>query len=413
MSLVKSNNGDLPDVGASAAGTWFSWYFLIPGLAIFFHALALDDLYRTVLYGNIVVVSAMIYRFSSGDVSLPKSRLFAAAVPALFLIGVYLLSGGELEPKVIRHLAAFTFVAIGCMMLWTQQVDVQHLTHRVQCFAVAFIVIYALVQTVAVYGVGSKYGTTKNPHYLAQYSLLLLFVGPLLFRNLGLSLKVALSVAMSLLAILLLHTFSRPAWLSLIITLGLYFWLIRDKVSWKVPAVLFGLMISIYAGNFGGAGDRVDDLIGKLGSEERVIIWQDAWQLQQTSSARQWAFGHGIDSFEDDFKAYSRFHDQGLDFNAPHNFALELLYTVGLVGLTAVIALLGHLYFRLWQTYVRFGRSHYQLTLIAVMTANLLFVSITIGFFSSYNLLILSVIGGLALAPAAASNRESASRATP
>ncbi len=136
--------------------------------------------------------------------------------------------------------------------------------------------------------------------------------------------------------------------------------------------------------------------------------------MQQTSLIRQWLVGHGIDSFEDDFKAFSRFHELGFDFNAPHNFVLELLYTVGLVGLMAVVVMLGYcLYARLFQTYATQKRAHHVAALIAVLTANLLFASITIGFFTSYNLPILSVIVGLALALADESNGDSGQRMLP
>ncbi len=51
----------------------------------------------------------------------------------------------------------------------------------------------------------------------------------------------------------------------------------------------------------------------------------------------------------------------------------------------------------LFQARLRLGRPPFVAALIAVLTANLLFVSITVGFFSSANLLILSLVSGLAL----------------
>ncbi|WP_078117960.1 O-antigen ligase family protein [Thiosocius teredinicola] len=398
MALTNPANNVSAGARGLPATRPYLWYALIPALMLFVHALELDELYRAFVYGNVFVVAWIAYRLHRRDGGFPTGVAAALLLPAALLTVLYITSGHEIAGKEIRHLVAFTFVAIGCLLLPMSTKHLSNDQHRVQLLVVALVIAYAVIQIAAIFIFEGKYGTTKNPHYLAHYALLLLVIAPLLYRGLPPYLKVALSLAVVLLGVALLHSFSRPAWLSFLLTGLLYVWLMRGRISWRWPVAIVFLLGAIYLYDIGGVGKRVDDLLGKITAEERVTIWRDAWNMQSTSTARQWVVGHGIDSFEEDFKAYSDYHHQGIDFNAPHNMPLELLYTVGIVGLVLVAATIAYVYLLLFRAFKQLDRSPFAATLIAVLTANLLFISITVSFFSSHHLLVFSLIAGLAVA---------------
>ncbi|MES1986710.1 MAG: hypothetical protein V4440_01535, partial [Pseudomonadota bacterium] len=95
---------------------------------------------------------------------------------------------------------------------------------------------------------------------------------------------------------------------------------------------------------------------------------------------------------------YSDYHLQSIDFNSPHNFILEILYTSGAIGLLLAITLIFFIYryiFSILKTKAEL-KSIYLL-LLALATANLITVSITVPFFSGYNLNMLALVVGIML----------------
>jgi O-antigen ligase len=159
-------------------------------------------------------------------------------------------------------------------------------------------------------------------------------------------------------------------------------------------AVLIGLTLT-NVGNFAG---RFKELLVNYNTEERVVIWQDAWRMQTESVPSTWIFGHGLDAFEESFKRYSHYHFYNVDYNSPHNFLLELLYISGIAGVLLSIFMVSLMYKNLYLGIKNQAQyKNIYLVLMAILTSNLILVSITLPFFTSYNLNIIAVVTGVML----------------
>ena len=95
---------------------------------------------------------------------------------------------------------------------------------------------------------------------------------------------------------------------------------------------------------------------------------------------------------------FSYYHLQNMDYNSPHNFFLELLYISGAIGLVLAVSLYWIIYRKLIvlinnQTEFK----NIYLLLLAILTTNLILVSITLPFFSSYNLNVIAIVFGVIL----------------
>jgi O-antigen ligase len=374
-----------------------SLYFLIVGLALFAHALAADAFYKlfqlSCLCGTLFLAYRGFHRFS-------KRTLYQSVAISLYpivLIILSLLAGVLPETKNSLQLIFYTSIPIGMLFASTHRRVSDHEIQRIFQFAILFVVGYAALEVVSVFVLGKSYGTLRNPHYLAQYCLLLLFAGFFLFHQATTRWQqLLLALAILALGILLIFTRSRPAWLALVLSCVVFFSLQRYRFSWRIPSMVVTVILAVYVLNAGGVRDRVNDLVFNVAHEERVTIWHDALTLQLESSPRQWLFGHGINRFYEEFKPYSEYQAKGkASFTTPHNYLIEVLFSIGLTGLLASGGLVLVLYWRLYRQYHRCNQSFYVTTLITILTANLLFTSITISFFRSYNLLILALIGGL------------------
>lgn len=157
------------------------------------------------------------------------------------------------------------------------------------------------------------------------------------------------------------------------------------------------MLVVFNIGNFSG---RFEALLFHLGSEERAVIWQDAWALQKSSTLNQWIIGHGLSlsAFEEAFKPFSQFHLVNNDFNTPHNYFLEILYASGMVGLFLFICLI---YFIVKNLLLHIkankGYRDLYLLLLFMLITNLITVSITVPFTSSYNLMMIALVAGIML----------------
>lgn len=402
MTRVRTKEpiGQAPRAAAGLAG-WralAAWYVLIPALVVWLHAYGLDSPYRSLAYLNIALVLLLAWKRADAWSRDDYAALTKVCAVPVLLMALHFL--GEGEPgnlKEIRHLFVALFVALG---LWKfSRIGGAAGPSRQQAISwtVCAIFAYAAIQGVALVFFARPDGTTKNPHYLAQYCMLLLPVTAYLYHFGSTRLRVVTAVSALIMAALLLHTGSRPAWLALFCAALVFAWFQRKTRAWT-PLAIAAVVGLLYFSDLAGFARRVDDLIGKIESEERVVIWQEAWALQKQSTARGWLVGHGLDSFKRDFQAYSTYHRAGIDFNAPHNYVLELLYTVGAGGLLAALSLLYAYGRRLLALSLSARYRPLAITMAVVLTAHLLFGSITIPFFTSYNILVLGLIGGMLLA---------------
>lgn len=177
---------------------------------------------------------------------------------------------------------------------------------------------------------------------------------------------------------------------------------LRKRAKLLLIALTSALFAVLFLSNAGNFKTRLDDLIMHASTEERVTIWEDTWVMQEQSSPKQWAFGHGVGGFEDNFQPYSRYYaTQGITFNSPHNAVLEVLYLFGLVGLVVVLIFMVWLYYALFTRYFRYRlqAAHQMqmmmLLLLIILTVTLVTVSITLPFFLSINLNVIALVMGI------------------
>jgi hypothetical protein len=403
MNLEPSDEHSTTGKKTSAFFSYFekevidSWYFLFPLVIVFFHALGTDSPYRTLAYLNIPIVLFLWFRKERVHRPLADRHVAKVLFFPIFLIALHLFSDwSSCNAKEIRHILSALFVGLGTWKLVGTRDINEKPGERILVVVASVIAIYALIQGIAVFLLKSPYGSTKNPHYLAQYCMLLLPIACYAFLYSPKAIRTAIAGTIIILAALLLLTSSRPAWLSLFAASLVFAWFQRTRRLWVPVAILFCIVV-LYFSDAAGFGSRISELVSRIAAEERVYIWQDTWRMQLQSSPIEVLIGHGLDSFKKDFQEFSSYGKQGIDFNAPHNYLLELLYTSGILGLSAVTCMLYFLYRKLHMLYGVLARSPFILTLIVVLTAHLLFGSITIPFFSSYNLLVLGLISGLTL----------------
>lgn len=356
------------------------------------------EAYRLFAYLNLLLVSIYIVtqQFKAGGFYDKKTLIYLFSIPLGFIAIHFLASANLVIIKEIRHIILATFLATSVWLLAKRNHG--FIKDNIFGFTLALIVIYVVVQAVALWWFNKPYGTTKNPHYLALYSAILLIVSTYGFFRVSTRLKWLLAICILLLAIFLLHTSSRPTWIGLIVSGFIVLFFLNQRVrsfsTLAMIAVLIGLTLT-NAGNFAG---RFGDLLLNLNTEERVVIWQDAWKMQAESPPMTWIFGHGLDTFKEGFKHYSQYHIYGVDYNSPHNFLLELLYISGVTGVLLSIFMVGLMYKNLYlgiKNQVQYKNIY--LALMAVFTSNLILVSITLPFFTSYNINVIAIVTGVML----------------
>lgn len=367
----------------------------VPLLAILFHSLALDTFYKGLLYLNIPLLVLLASNTTKEE---RRTRLRPAFVIAGFAVSfalIDLISSGPLGAKEIRHLFMYSLLAL-TIVFWPREAAQRQATELFKGMAL-LIIAYTIIQSVSVFYFSDRSGITKNTHYLAQYCLLFTFAGIFLVRKTEGSMKALLLITIAALGLMLIQTGSRTAWLGLLAGMSVLFILQRRLFRWRAVLVVLAALLLSYAMNAGNFRTKIDDLAQNIGKEERVTIWKEAAEAQRQSSTSEWLFGHGLDSFKDAFKAYSSYHHKGRDFNAPHNFVLEIIFTAGIAGLLVTVILFIALLNRMYRFHASNPDALYPALLIAALIANTVFAAITISFYTSYHLLILALIGGFVI----------------
>lgn len=372
----------------------FLCFYALLGL-VFMLMLNWAEGYRAFIYLNVLI--ALVHIWTSRNApALRNTTLIVLAFP-LTLSLLHMVSVGELEIiKEIRHLFLAGFVCLSVIYFCVRYMSL--MKPWLPTAALGILVLYCVAQVIALYVLDRPYGTAKNPHYLALYSALGIPVSLCLWPTMKSRGRIILVFVLLTLSVFVLHTWSRPIWIALILS-GLLMMVFLDSRKRLFSGMLLLLIpLALFLTNTAGFGNRVKDLALNIHNEERVVIWQDAWHMQQSSSPKQWLIGHGLDSYEEDFRSYSRYQSS-VSFNSPHNSFLELTYTSGILGLAVCTWLYYWIYRRLC------GMAHAQATeerkisllLMAIATINLLFIMITIPFVSHYNMYTLAFVVGLVL----------------
>lgn len=244
------------------------------------------------------------------------------------------------------------------------------------------LIIYIILQLTNIVVLQKANGTFKNPHYIALFSAYASILAVYYyFAERTIKRFLAIPVLLVLTWFILLSS-SRPTWISLIVATFLTIFFLSPKLRWTSLALLVTVPTILYLTNLGNFGRRMADLVLNITQEERVIIWSDTWVMQTSSNLYQWLFGHGLNSFEADFKAFSRYHLVGNDFTMPHNSILEVLYATGLVGLSLYVFIYGYIFYRLFAMLPSQNDKKLALILLAFITVNLIMSLITIKWFT-------------------------------
>lgn len=353
--------------------------------------------YRLLININLMfVIVYFMFEVNNADTAAYKQAMLILAIPSAFIL-LHMLSAGRIEfIKEMRLLILATSLTLGIWILARSNID--FVRRNMPAFTKILIMAYVLIQGIALFILHKPYGTTKNPHYLAQYSVLCIPITIYCLNRASAITTAVLLACTTVLSYFALYSSSRPAWLAFILSAFLIPFFTKSKQRIRVLMLIAGVLAFLSLINVANFDSRLADLAENISKEERVVIWQDTWRMQQSSSLGQWIYGHGLNSFFEDFKPYSRYHLQHIDFNSPHNHFLELLYTSGLIG----VGLLLGLYYLLYR-YLIFSLRNTQensainALLIIMLTIHLLFLMITIPFFRSYNLNVIALIAGAAL----------------
>lgn len=368
--------------------------YLINFLLIFSLFISKGGLVRIFSYINIV---ALMYFYVSDYVvykkipHIHKVLLIPVTYVLLDMLAMQQISFANEYRKIILA----TFFGIG--LYWIAEVD--HLRRGfILNSIILLIVIYIAFQFVSILMLDKPYGTTKNPHYLALYSVFAILMGTFYFYEVTTKIRFIVPVSLIFLVGLVLYTSSRPAWIALFLASLVSIFFLKEKVRNVAIALIILLPVVLFFTNIGDFGNRLSDLLMHISTEERVTIWRDTWAMQMTSTYSEWSFGHGITSFEEDFKRFSTYHLQGNDFTMPHNSVLEVLYATGLVGLSLFFLI----YFYITRELIGVINKSHKYRRVGILLLSILIVNFTMGlitvkWFTHFNSYVLAGIMGLLL----------------
>lgn len=370
------------------------WHLFILCGVVLFHALGFNTIYRACLYLNVAFILYFFLK-EKHTFSFDSLKLF---YPALLLLVSFFLINTMAVNKITwnKELNRLVYIVFFCIGIWLQALyHNDFLNKHIKNIVIGMAFIYVTTQLISIFILKAPYGTLKNPHYLAQYSMLLIPVFFLLLHNSNIKFKLIIFVLLPCVVGLLLHTNSRPAWLSLMLTVLIMSLHHKHKLKAFVGSITVILLLWIT--DIGNFSDQLTKLFKQITTEERVYIWGDIWNLQQQSTIKQWLLGHGLDGYESKFTHFGNLELGGAaTFNSPHNFFLEMLYTAGILGCICLVIFYFVLYSKLFQALV--NSEEYKnliLLMVTLLTMNLFFVSIIVPIFSSYHLLITALVCGV------------------
>jgi O-antigen ligase len=362
-------------------------------LLSFTYLVGLSEIYR--FFGYLAVLVALVLLCKAQALRSEPDMVLMLAIPVLLVLIHMVATGTVAFTKPIRHLLVAVALAY---LIYRYMVTTNYAASKIASVLIYVIGIYIFVQYLWMYGFQYPYGTTKNPHYLAQGCMLLLFLMGYLWRNLNSLQRLFVVLQGATLLWLLIRTQSRPAWLGLLLGLVVLFLFLPPRQKFVLLAGFSSIIGLLFITDLGNFTDRVMDLYRNITTEERIVIWQNMWQMLCSGSSVQWLIGHGMDSFFENFKNFSEYHRHGINYNSPHNFFLELLYIHGYLGLSVTIIFFMLLYSRLIRLYRLGIHPDLCVFILVMLTANLFFSSITLPFYTAYNLNVIAIAIGAMIA---------------
>lgn len=370
------------------------WHLLLLCGVLLFHAVGLNVIYRACLYLNVAFIFYFYFK-EKHTFSFDSLKLLYPVL--LLLISFFLINTMAINKiKWDKELNRLVYISFFCMGIWLQALYHSDFVNKhIKKIVIGMAFIYVISQLGSIFILKAPYGTLKNPHYLAQYSMLLIPVFLLFLHHANLKLKLVLIVLLTCLIGLLLHTNSRPAWLSLMLTVLVMSFYYKHKLEAFISAITIILLLWIT--DIGNFSDQLTSLFKQITTEERVYIWRDIWHLQQQSTLKEWILGHGLGHYQSTYANYGALYlGVPQTINSPHNFLLEILYAAGILGFIGVVAFYFILYRKLFQSLASTEQfKNLTLLLITLLTMNLFFVAIIVPIFSSYHLLITALVCGV------------------
>lgn len=258
---------------------------------------------------------------------------------ALFPVSMILLSliatGGLSYKEDAKNYLQAYFLAISLYAFTQHKASSLLVTghHVAKVILVLFTVIQLASITLFHWG---DFGTATNPHFLALYAGIGFATSIYYFNKEKSALRHLFLLTGAILLGITLYTSSRPVWIGMIVSTMFLIPLLNRKNAAKFLVLFFLIQAALITLNPFNYADRFYDLASNIQTEERVIIWKDAWSMQKDASTFEWIVGHGLNNFYAHFKHYSHYHPEH-DFRSPHNLLLEILFSSGLLGLSIVL----------------------------------------------------------------------------
>jgi O-Antigen ligase len=367
-----------------------------------------------------VLLGFVISLFRAKKNAVAKELLCIVAFPLAFTLLNCVATSSHYIGEFAWNLWYATFIAVGIWLLAQQHLNaVRKYAPSVTLLSIAIYTLLLLQMPIRTaeflrpfkfFDIGFSYAIPINTGHLSIYSALALVIAVGLIVVFRSSLKPRIAA----LGIALVYHVMVSTWIPVVLGLlssaMLVFCLFhKRKVTLLVTAIAL-LQIVFAIGNFANYRERLTGLVQKIGTDERVVIWSDAWKMQAASSWPKWVYGHGLNSFLTDFRAYSTYTEPRysnvekvdvetfIRFRSPHNVFLDVLYTSGVIGLILATLLYFLLYtFFIKVVYRRRSSSSVVLacTMLGVLTTSLVSNGLNFPFFSRFHIYPLAFICGV------------------
>lgn len=249
--------------------------------------------------------------------------------------------------EIIRALTIFTFFALGYSIYQSSQNPKSFLKavliSAVVPFSFAFYQLITQTGLGGTSGIDSRlYGTFSHPNAFASFVLIILAVSFcfILDKNTGKKLPFYLIALISL--FIIIETFSRGAWLSLLI----FAFIISLFQSRKIILLALGLLIIAYFIS-PLVRDRIEDVYNPPATSS--IVWRfQQWEKVYASFSKKPLTGYGTGTetivFENEYGFYA-----GNPYT--HNDILKAAVEIGIFGAAAYILILALTVFYLFKNY--------------------------------------------------------------
>lgn len=155
-------------------------------------------------------------------------------------------------------------------------------------------------------------------------------------------------LALAVLLVVLVLTWSRGAWLGALVGLAVAARPLWAQIGFRRRLGAAAMSLAAVAGIVMVTGvERIGQLlrIGDSGAVSRLAIWDSGWRMGRDN----WLFGVGPDNFLTHYREYMRPEAwREPNISHPHNLILDAWISLGLIGLLALVAVLV-LFWRDWR----------------------------------------------------------------